>query len=190
MSKERPIIFSGDMVRAILAGRKTQTRRVVKDQNAVEFSEETREPLYVHSINCPGYCDYACNGGGYGDSPYGVPGDRLWVREKIGIQLTPNDKYPNGLVEYGADYHDGVDFIYEGGGSAWTPSIFMPRWASRITLEITGVRVERVQEITYLDAIAEGVDRDYHLLWDRINAKRGYPWSANPWVWVVEFKRV
>ena len=129
--------------------------------------------------------------------PYGVPGDRLWVRETF---------YSNGMCKntmschYRATYN-GL-FTPDTVPWKWTPSIFMPRWASRITLEITGVRVERVQDISEEDARAEGIPDEYRAghriyyrprfktLWDSINAKRGFGWDSNPWVWVVEFKRV
>lgn len=227
--KERPIIMQAESVRAILDGRKTQMRRVVKPQpdgvssDGRPFVYKTVSVVRDHAIEHVGGPDGKPESR-YVDivkCPYGAIGDRLWVREKIGIQLTPCDAYPNGLVEYAADYHNGVDFIHEGGGSAWTPSIHMPRWSSRITLEITGVRVERVQDISEDDAKAEGAEpwfragdgakeisngteysienvpedkRLYRIgfeyLWNSINAKRGYGWNSNPFVWVIEFKRV
>ena len=181
--KERPILFSGEMVRAILEGRKTQTRRIVKDGTPDDWN--------------------AC--------PYGVIGDRLWVRETwrlwdvlenyVGGQNTATVQYKAGPL--GSDRVLTVSDEQRGNLSnlendRWRPSIFMPRWASRITLEITGVRVERLQEITEKDALAEGVGyaitRDckvpqFARLWDQINGKHA-PWESNPWVWVVEFKRV
>jgi hypothetical protein len=184
--KERPILFSGPMVQAILDGRKTQTRRVVKPQP--EYWEQTGGYHYpldkkpyrgapvgrVRSID-----EYRC--------PYGQPGDRLWVRETW-------HQYAGGEVIYRADY--GPE-SYQAGAKGWRPSIFMPRWASRITLEITGVRVERVQDISADDARAEGVSAPdvlprskFATLWDSINAKRGYGWDMNPWCWCVEFKAV
>lgn len=155
MSKARPIIFSGEMVRALLDGRKTMTRRVVKKQHC----------------------------------PYGQPGDLLWVREtwrqaqwKDGILYRADKARSLGMDEY-SDRHK------------WKPSIFMPRKASRLTLEITDIRMERVQDITTDDAIAEGIKElqggakvEFHNLWDSINAKRGYGWKANPRVWVVVFQ--
>jgi hypothetical protein len=198
--KEKPILFSTEMVRAILAGRKTQTRRVIKPTKETEWLLlDNWADSYVKN---PGnYLAEAC--------PYGTPGDRLWVRETHGIQLEPDKDHPKGYVIYRADLPDGASFAYEGGGSAWRPSIFMPRWASRILLEITHIRVERVQEITPANCGAEGIDiphpqnpnieealkhlAAYHYafekLWDSINAKRGYPWESNPWVWVIEFRR-
>lgn len=140
--RERPILFSGPMVRAILEGRKTQTRRVLKNpDDGVSTTIEDGSPLY-------------CDDGGFWHPrpcPYGQPGDRLWVREAH--QLSPDGPiYRATAREHGT---------YEPGGAGpWRPSIHMPRWASRITLEITDVRVERVQEITEDDAIAEGVEVD------------------------------
>ncbi len=144
--------------------------------------------------------------------PYGQPGDRLWVRETWG---SPDADHP--LVDDGHNPEPGDRVVYRANKSdnyqwsncdtfVWRPSIFMPKWASRILLEVTDVRVERVQEITIDDIEAEGVyriedgqdcGRDTFLntgnfldLWDSINAKRGFGWNTNPWVWVVEFKRV
>lgn len=213
--KERPILFSAPMVRAILEGRKTQTRRVVKPQChpfgdmltanevALEFSSGTR------SVRCP----------------YGQPGDRLWVKETY-MPDPPrdrtwcsvaweDDKRLDGIPErFQISKHvifraswDGIEL----GG--WKPSIHMPRWASRITLEITGVRVERLNEISILDSHAEGVGgtygetgislgfpglnhewdnktavEQYQWLWESINGPGS--WDLNPWVWVVEFKGI
>ena len=187
---ERPILFSGPMVRAILDGRKTMTRRVVKKQppdgwdRACWFRAPVMGWTYRpepadewHTVKCP----------------YGQTSDRLWVRE------TWCDGY-TGTADpylYRATYKGGANYT-------WKPSIHMPRKASRITLEVVGVRVERLQEISEDDAFAEGVsdkvnpnEEDYTLsaeevfekLWDSINGKK-HPWDSNPWVWVVEFKRV
>ena len=175
--KERPILFSGAMVRAILEGRKTQTRRVVKPTSGPHSIEKT--------ICTPGslaaFIRHRC--------PYGQPGDRLWVREAWW-------KRPDGSISYRAD---GNDFV-AGGRPRYSPSIHMPRWASRITLRLTDVRVERVQDISVSDCIAEGLgyptdDRyaavdNFKPLWDSINAARGYGWDANPWVWVLVFEPV
>lgn len=193
--RERPILFSGPMVRAILAGNKTQTRRVVKPQPAGAWAAPGK-------TSCP----------------YGAPGDRLWVRESTHRRPMLNlltgeplaDKYDGGA--YTAD---GADVLTpEGFDLAWwysrksCPSIHMPRFACRLVLEVTGVRVERLNEISESDAQAEGcapawldVDdnetvhahqqptfrRGFARLWREINGPSS--WDANPWVWVVEFRR-
>lgn len=196
--KERPILFNSEMVRAILDGRKTMTRRAVKPQP----EQDTDCPYHIGT----GIERVART------CPYGKPGDRLWVREtwrgkdwgysrpKEIIYRASNDFYGNHRE---TTTHPDVK---------WTPSIYMPRWASRITLEITNVRVERLQKINNADALAEGTpgawvenseypggyeenENKVHVfffrqLWDSINAKRGYSWDANPWVWVIEFERV
>jgi hypothetical protein len=190
--KERPILFTGAMVRALLDGSKTQTRRVVKPQPlAAEF----------------GMCRLVDSQGRPIACPYGQPGDRLWVRETFALSVvdpdggSPQDEPDNWDVFYRADPEQ------PGGGwtdaegneiaAPWKPSIHMPRWACRILLEITRVRVERLQDISYEDARAEGVDlavwagiaiNGYKALWESINGAGS--WDANPWVWVVEFKRV
>lgn len=186
--KERPILFNGAMVRALLAGTKTQTRRVVKPQprrvdGGVPFGDA---PAWAHAE--PGSAMMRC--------PYGKPGDWLWVRESW--------KHIEGGNVY--DAAGGVmdsfepETLYRASRpnypGQWKPSIHMPRWASRITLEITSVRVERLQDISEADAIAEGVYTDpaspaydaYAQLWDEINGPGS--WAANPWVWVLEFRRL
>ena len=201
--KERPILFSGEMVRAILDGRKTQTRRVMKPQ-----------PDHFHvfdGVSTPCGSDLGLLPGptctGEIPCPYGKPGDRLWVREAFYC----NDyRYPHAepseLLEemmYRAD-HESPCRCEEPLDGHWKPSIHMPRWASRITLEVTNVRVERLQEISEEDAWAEGVRclpmhnndcygedfRDaFQRIWDDINGKK-HPWRSNPFVWVVEFKKL
>ena len=175
--KERPILFNAPMVRALLAGTKTQTRRIVKarDLEWVDVHQGLREP--DNAERCP----------------YGQPGDRLWVRETFG-HFERNENFAPGCeVFYRAD---GESLALE----PWRPSIHMPRWASRITLEVTGVRVERLQGISEADAIAEGVRNSLHLpggrfarenfehLWWTVNGDGS--WESNPWVWVVEFKAI
>lgn len=178
---ERPILMSGPMINAIFDGRKTQTRRVVKPQP--KWKAHNGVLAFDDRVNRGIHC------------PYGQPGDRLWVRETWAQH--PDEA---GIIWRATDPGwDDNDY-----GIKWKPSIFMPRWASRITLEVTSVRVERVQDITPRDVVAEGIyhepgewgpDEAYdHLikgfahLWDQINAKRGYSWDANPWVWVIGFK--
>jgi hypothetical protein len=208
--KERQILFSGQMVRAILEGRKTITRRVMKPTESTEsylFNNKAFDRYkFTHMWYDmeDRYCAYFETGPtedseyGYAQSfvcPYGQPGDRLWVRETF-----RTDAYADGRPEYRAtptceDKVEEYDLP-----SRWHPSIYMPHAFSRILLDVTVVRVERVQDISEEDAKAEGVGniifqgltrRDlFASLWDSINAKRGYGWDANPWVWVVEFKRV
>ncbi|WJN61309.1 hypothetical protein [Pseudomonas sp. SO81] len=225
--KERPILFSGAMVRAILEGRKTVTRRAVKGhQIPKENPTETDPTLRWTAVGqkhhrwgfvVPGATEEACASalGTMGVCPYGKPGDRLWVREtwaRVGNvdpgYLTYRSTYPKclppGLENVPADIHDI--------GERWRPSIHMPRAACRIVLEITAVRVERLRDISGDQALAEGIysnpamngmytaDGDLHTskhdgpveafakLWESINGAGS--WAANPWVWVVEFKRV
>ncbi|HXF12249.1 MAG TPA: hypothetical protein VN517_03790 [Terriglobales bacterium] len=213
MTKERPILFSAPMVRAILEGRKTQTRRIVKPQPCII------DGVFMHHVAGPKWesgLPYRC--------AYGKPGDRLWVRET-----------------WTGTWHDtAVHLVYAADGSErmageapteyvlpkaaakignWVTPLFMPRWASRITLEVTKVRVQRLQEISEEDARAEGVEllsdapacltpwKNYRLkpgapfamnhsiaaasfmsLWDSINGDKSS--NANPWVWAVSFKPV
>lgn len=223
--KERPILFSAPMVRAILAGKKTQTRRIVKPQpeitrdmfptSAATMRADGSSTNFVFKITerpgiyrCLGSKNFAAE-----FCPYGQPGDRLWVRETCHAE-----EKPSGLdgVRYLADNHfqpiensPGAAFkwmhlnAYRAEAGARVPSIHMPRWASRITLEVVGVRVERLNDCSEEDARAEGVKTDgvivldmpsrpatavecYETLWEQINGDGS--WAANPWVWVVEFK--
>ncbi|MEJ7685670.1 MAG: hypothetical protein WKG52_00975 [Variovorax sp.] len=211
--KERPILFSAPMVRALLDGSKTQTRRVCKQATGPSLSVgiDDDEPgvaaLSWLSGNGPGHDVHEtvkkvrC--------PYGVPGDRLWVRETHAKIIGQS----GGWIEtdHFATYTHG-DRLGDTLGlkKKWTPSIHMPRAASRIDLEVTGVRVERLQDISEADARAEGAREcdyasgrevllagasqrgsfvlHYRDIWERINGLGS--WAANPWVWVVEFKRV
>ena len=217
-----PILFTGPMVRAILDGRKTQTRRVVKPQPESivvrDIGEGCTEVVWKDAKSLE-------NAGGGGDvlqymvnkrCPYGVPGDRLWVREACRIWAPTGEdgnQFFGWAVRYredntsritatgwdeGPDQQSPEDCGIHVEPTKWRPSIHMPRWASRITLEVKAVCVERVQEITVDAAHAEGIEGDswnpawqlsFRKLWDSINAKRGYGWDANPWVWVVEFSR-
>lgn len=174
--KEHPILFSGPMVQAILEGRKTQTRRVITPQptmvtdNAIVPWQGTGQILQSFLEQSR---RHAC--------PYGRVGDRLWVRET----------WANGdPVRYRADQ------LFRDTDQRWKPSIFMPKDYSRITLEITSVKVERLHEISPAAIEAEGIitsDRifdGFASLWDKINLARGYGWNVNPWVWVIEFRRL
>lgn len=195
--KERPILFSAPMVRALLDGTKTQTRRLVKTQpthfNPVGVPRLARPVGPSDVITCP----------------YGQPGDRLWVRET----------WAYGIHAMAANRDEDGPFVYAADGTTqgrlcdrWRPSIHMPRTASRITLEIAGVRVERLQDISIQDAKAEGawgpddsiVDKvatyfgidvlaanprlAFQMLWESINGPDS--WQANPWVWAIDFKRL
>ena len=210
---EHPILFTGEMVRAILDGRKTQTRRVIKPQ-----PDKVKTPVDISAFGVPlehenrkailSLPDIAIKGGKKIKCPYGGPGDRLWVRE------TWAPRGDKGRPFYRADEQsqtEGYSHIILNNGR-WRPSIHMPRWASRLLLEVTDVRAERVQSITAADCCDEGVlincsscsgecahldqspnlkrqvRRDFRSLWDSINAKRGFGWDANPWVWAITFK--
>ena len=174
--KERPILFSGPMVQPVLDDKKTKTRRVIP---------------WLASLEC---------------CPYGVPGDRLWVRETWTTESPRWDgEKPEAFMDSVLTHNDAL--LYKAtdkdADRIWRPSIFMPRWASRITLEITDVRVERLQDISEADAEAEGATPQvvlpgdavsyvagFYWLWDSINAKRGYGWDRNPLVWVITFRRL
>lgn len=206
--KERPILFSAPMVRAILEGRKTVTRRALKMPHGFWETSATGELVPIPA-NCP----------------YGKSGDRLWVRETWAGPLVDEDQMHlvemNGWDSFRKPEHcqyrasggtaEFFDYAKDETVCRWTPSIHMPRWASRILLEITDVRVERLRDITEEQAKAEGVQlytdhaelgdwwhvegietysadprKSFELLWSSV----GGDWNANPWVWVVEFKRV
>jgi hypothetical protein len=200
--KERPILFSGEMVRAILAGRKTQTRRVV-DRDLWDQLEDGRrsEDQRIETDGTPmgglpavRFC------------PYGGPGDNLRVKEACWIwgAWRKNGVTKTGRQRWRFYEIDPRRVVYEkpeatakrGGGEGWIyrHSRYMPRWAARITLSLTAVRVERLQEITEADAKAEGINGydgfGFRQLWDSINAERGYGWDVNPWVWVLTFSQV
>ncbi len=203
--KERPILFSGPMVQAILAGQKAQTRRVVKPQPLHKWgsgvSSLHHSDYFSAHVELPGEREYK-----WIRCPYGKSGDHLWVRETHTFGDTDGETWAD--VYYRDETHQRrtcsmqaaetvaqwvEDREADGdGGDNWRPSIHMPRWASRITLEITGIRIQRLSEISHADGKAEGFDSldGFALLWDRINKKRGYGWHANPWVWAVEFKRL
>jgi len=239
--KERPIIFSAPMVRAILEGRKSQTRRVIKPQPTVTEVLLRQRGAWIageslsDQVNAAwqhGFVDVSC--------PYGQPGDRLWVRETFaswhGTEIFSGRPWPCTAYRAGRSWINGncpdrargevfwraPDYKPE--AVKWKPAIHMPRAFSRILLEITDVRVERVQDIDDGDALEEGIHTveigsgysprfsafsdswqaivesqarahdwphdAFRDLWDTINAKRGFGWDANPWVWALTFKRV
>ncbi|WP_422028117.1 hypothetical protein [Roseovarius sp.] len=188
---DRPILFSAPMIRALLDGRKTQTRRVLKPQpsNVDGVGRWYRMSSGGESLNCY-------------EIPI-TPGDRVWVRETWNVPdayLEPRNRQTAlELMNYAA-----TPWAIPG---RWRPSIFMPRWASRLTLTVTDVRVQRVQEISEADAMAEGIKRNipgwfpvpgidgsgttaraaFAMLWDSLNAKRGFGWSENPWIAAYTF---
>lgn len=179
--KERGILFSDEMVRAILDGRKTQTRRVLRIQPPDHVIR--LRPFFGQEVR---WIDF--DGSNFEvRCPFGKVGDRLWVRECF-VCCRHGPRHLECL-EYRADEMVGGDDTPK-----WTPSIHMPRWASRITLEITDVRVQRLHDISQEDALAEGVDvvstarNAFCSLWCRING--GTAWDGNPWVWALTFKRV
>ncbi|RQB13458.1 hypothetical protein IPC462_01710 [Pseudomonas aeruginosa] len=222
--RERPILFNDQMVRAILEGRKTVTRRVMKPQPTPSKSGGHNWPCKVHQSMLHverelqngegcwcGLAEAAC--------PFGQPGERLWVREAWTIDLLAAYSTEKGYdseyeLRYRADdaareIHvapgepDPYLALYDSQRGDWRPSIHMPRWASRILLEITAVRVERLQDISEEQARAEGYPAErecetggsgldawlwFRSLWGEINGPEAF--TANPWVWVVEFKRV
>lgn len=209
MKKEKPILFSGEMVRAILEGRKTQTRRPLKPQ---PIPHETGGWRYGKKYR------YACAGGAtpsddlllLHECPYGLPGDLLWVRETWAHIERPHT-IENSFFEDREEYifaADNANFFADKIGK-WRPSIHMPRAASRLTLEITNIRIERLLSITESDAIAEGVETwpdgnykaygkhagkhstargSYFDLWNSINPENLV--KQNPWVWVIEFAKI
>lgn len=211
---EHPILFSGEMVRAILEGRKTQTRRVMNPQPVKDIGES---PYYFYKrgsrvYSLPGQFRHFKSPkftqedddmllGIWGTCPYGKKGDQLWVRETWRETFDIDEI---SVMEYRAGGTRIIDGKTIRHGQhritsvlpKWRPSIFMPRWASRIQLEVVSVRIERVQVISVRDACSEGIippdpgspTRHYADLWDKINAKRGFSWDVNPWVWVIEFK--
>lgn len=200
--KSRPILFSAPMVRALLAGTKTQTRRSLRDGTWLDPKEGVIRMCSVGN-GVTGFQSVAC--------PYGQPGDQLWVRETWAhhVQAQSAERDEDGPFVYAAD---GPQALQARLASKWTPGIHMFRWASRITLELTDVRVERLQDISEADALAEGVTPKwepgcsgrlmeafngfsfrpaasaYADLWEQINGPGS--WDANPYVWALSFKRV
>ncbi|WP_274643369.1 hypothetical protein [Pseudomonas serbica] len=220
--KERPILFSAPMVRAILEGRKTVTRRLVKggqiptEETSVPTGERQRwsaigqrDPRYGFCVFGSTEAECAKELEEFAPCPYGRRGDRLWVRETFNTSTDCRPQIDEPYI-YAADLNsDG----FQKWAARWKPSIHMPRAASRILLEITDLRVERLQDISDEQALAEGVrpyldhaefgdwyhvegietysaepSKSFELLWSSINGTES--WNVNPWVWVVEFKRV
>lgn len=191
-TKERPILFSGPMVRAILDGHKTQTRRVIKMRNGQlmgegELSSDGRTVMDF-SRSFPYWEALPC--------PYGKPGDLLWVRETYSHSW----HHAQPRFVYRATDDDNEQLTRHPDFDGWKSSIYMPRRASRLTLRITDVRVERVQDISDYDCHCEGIAltsddgenyrEDFAVLWDAMHEKRGHGWAVNPWVWVIDFEVV
>ncbi|MBB3142787.1 hypothetical protein [Halomonas organivorans] len=231
--KERPILFNDEMVRTLLDGRKTQARRLLKPQpgttpddypgapghwwpcNAVHSMVHVERELQNKAGGWEGFAGTVC--------PFGQPGDRLWVREAHGYEIRSVGGTPHEQIAYRASKPNAVS-CYDCNGveqpMKWRPSIHMPRWACRLLLEVTAVRVERLQDISRFDACREGIyaedhdwrESEFYLpnvayrsspsagvryssarhafeeLWASINGPDS--WAANPWVWVVEFRRI
>jgi len=213
--KSRPILFSGAMVRAILAGTKTQTRRIISPQptsngKGTRGAEHIGGTMFrIWSEPLGRSTDVHC--------PYGKPGDLLWVRENWKMASNWDDLAPRDMPILAMGHQD-VRYLADGDtdlSGKTRVSIHMPRWASRITLEITEIRAERLQDISGDDAIEEGIEiprcgcevcamnaprmcpadegsaiEAYRALWDTINAERGFSWESNPWVWVIAYKEI
>ncbi|HBQ8807657.1 TPA: hypothetical protein L9B96_002834 [Klebsiella pneumoniae] len=212
--KERGMIFNGEMVRAILDGRKTQTRRPIKWKQTrfTEIGEREDGSKWPWSEDAEHACDF------WHPCPFGAVGDRIWVREAYRFPASLDDVSPTGVGEmavatgyrkpWAPTFYEFTGTFSDGWKGFETPpkvsdagklrpSIHMPRWASRILLEITNVRVERLRSMSQDDARAEGViaasgpmeaGLAFRELWDSIYGEES--WKANPWVWVIEFKRV
>ena len=236
MSKEKPILFSTPMVQAILDGRKTMTRRVVKkkydntdlvmrtDKYGTRLVERQNDAPEDEEIVMPdGSKATRCHLIAIRDvEPRYKPGDILWVRETWKVQAAHRFEAdariefaaggPMSKIQFSNSESDSADrtdydaFIKKWfKDSKWHPSIYMPRAAARIFLRVTDVRVERLQDIKPHDAHNEGIAfrpfnskyphfeewliKDFRDLWDSLNAKRGYEWDTNPWVWVIKFER-
>jgi len=210
----KPIIFCTEMVQAILAGRKTMTRRIVKPQPAhevVKIWTDTQDPIQYH-FQSP-WAGTPCDGihvSGTVAKPRYERGDILWVRETWGISNFDVEDYSVNIVYKADEKEVGYEIVFPDEkftklynsmtamSPDWRPSIHMPKEAARIFLKVTNVRAEQLQEISYEDCLAEGmhdfgteVDTlgAFQELWHSINAKRGFGWETNPWVWVISFKK-
>jgi hypothetical protein len=200
--KERPILFCGEMIKALIEGRKTQTRRIIKDY----------QQYACLTGGCPHDSSHQCAVELEQSAPLGKPGDRLWVRENFAIRGICCGMKPSEAAKFASK----EAWVYEADNPTWSagwrPSIHMPRVASRLTLELTAVRAERLQDISFADAAAEGVwtwelsdaktkpgetllmhenvssvDK-YRDLWNSINGPGS--WDKNPWVWCYSFKKL
>ncbi|MRN43432.1 MULTISPECIES: hypothetical protein [unclassified Brucella] len=204
MAKDHPILFSGPMVRANLDGRKTITRRILKPQPQPDMAL-----IGVYAPRLTAVFGYTTPNADCKIALRYMPGDRLWVREAWAplSALTHNDPGAQALADRG--FYRADNGTVDGEISRWRPSIHMPRWASRLTLIVTGVKIQRLQDISEEDAIAEGVERDsdgwrdylmphtqcctnatdsFHTLWDHINGPGA--WAANPWVVAYSYRAI
>jgi hypothetical protein len=195
---DKPILFSGDMIRALLDGRKTQTRRVITKAAA----DDALATFGTDFLTLPGNRDLL--------PVNAAPGDRLWVRERFAVSGIGWGKKPSEAIGGRVHFHADPDHGWHSYWGNWRPSIHMPRWASRLTLTVTNVRVQRLNQISEGDAMAEGIEpygqatwKDYQsdsithcrhdargsfrTLWDSLNDARGYGWEANPWVAAYTF---
>ena len=230
--KETPILFKTPMVEAILSGQKTQTRRIITPQppeEAVHFTFNKEDGYWFYFTPAAGDL-WPCTKDERLTCPYGRPGDQLWVRETWrtsedegwikGYSFLASINEDDGFIEHqpGNKKRDSWwEIAWIKHRSKWRPSIFMPRWVSRIQLRITDIRVEKLQDLRQRDAMAEGSAPEekiihgsdvvyckkaipkatelksenyiggFQKLWDSLNKKRGYSWESNPWVWVIEF---
>ncbi|TWT65643.1 ASCH domain-containing protein [Crateriforma conspicua] len=199
--KERPILFSGEMVRAILDGRKTQTRRVVDRMAGFrvnQFGRSTTEGYDWHFRCQRGLWHDVLHSEAISRCPYGQPDDHLWVRETFSFTRGdyPFCRKPSEAPQDSKVWYRAANDRPTWAETKWHPSIFMPRWASRLTIKIRDVRVEQLRSITEEDAESEGVtDHAYvgsvnafESLWELINGAESL--AANPWVWVIDFEKV
>lgn len=202
--KERPILFNTEMVKAILEGRKTQTRRVLSNQPDKNCDEAFLGLDGIWRFSKPTLSKRISYSGDDIKCPFGVVGDRLWVRETFRLfdpDECPHSDFPCGCPNWGTPLYRASHDCFD--GEKWKPSIHMPRSASRILLEITSIRVERLQSISKEDAKAEGCDYSTHPTaiemgfaigaqtnfrhaWEKIHGDSA--WDKNPWVWVIDFK--
>jgi hypothetical protein len=191
MTKVRPIIFGAESVRRILSGQKTQTRRVIRE--TLYHFAGAEYPWQIQRRNGEWCCWKAMDQLIAWHCPYGI-GDRLWVKETwmpvdVTFRVPARFEWRIDLTgqRHAVVYRADVDYH-----CSWRSPLHMPRWASRLLLEITEVRVERLQESNDADIVAEGFNSRHHFVeaWDQLNAKRGYPYASNCWVWALTFKMV
>lgn len=202
---ERPILFNAPMVRAILSDKKTQTRRIMKPQIGRVHVPDIGPLPAVKKRHGDGWWLWPnARENVLAECPLGQPGDLIWVREAWRVIDRADSFAPRELLATDRRIWFEADGAPAPPAGRYRPGMFMPRWVSRITLEITGVRIERLQDISEADAVAEGAEpilvppdggshpyrEGFRDLWDGLNAKRGAGWDVSPWVWAIEFKRL